>query len=54
MSCSGAVGKGAGRFGWIGVLQEGEGGVRLYLGDFGSSWRIADWKHNFYSALPRG
>jgi hypothetical protein len=53
-SCSGAAGKGAGRFGWIGALQEGEGGVRLYLGDFGSSWWIVDWKHSFYLALPRG
>jgi hypothetical protein len=32
-SCSGAARRGAGRFGWIGVLQEDEGGVRLYLGD---------------------
>jgi hypothetical protein len=53
-SCSGAAGRGAGRFGWIGVLQEDEGGVRLYLGDFGGSWRIADWKHSFYSMLQRG
>jgi hypothetical protein len=36
-SCSGVVGKGAGRFGWIGVLQEEEDGVQLYLGDFGIS-----------------
>jgi hypothetical protein len=53
-SCSGAAGKGAGRFGWIGVLQEGEGGVRLYLGDFGSSCWIVDWKHSFYSELSQG
>jgi hypothetical protein len=38
----GLRGKGPGDFGWIGALQEGEGGVRLYLGDFGSSWRIAN------------
>jgi hypothetical protein len=35
-------GEGRGDLGWIGVLQEGEGGVRLYLGDFGSSCWIAD------------
>jgi hypothetical protein len=50
----GLQGKGWGDFGWIGALQEGEGGVRLYLGDFSSSWRIANWKHNFYLPLPRG
>jgi hypothetical protein len=50
----GGCGEGAERFGWIGALQEGEGGVRLYLGDLESSWWIADWKHSFYSALPRG
>jgi hypothetical protein len=54
MSCSGAAGKEVGRFGWIGVLQEGEGGVWLYLGDLGSSWWIADWKTSFYLALPQG
>jgi hypothetical protein len=54
MSYSGAAEKGAGRFGWIGVLQEGEGGVRLCLGDLESSWRIADWKHSFYLAIPWG
>jgi hypothetical protein len=36
-SCSGAVGRGAGRFGRIGVLQEDEGGARLCLGGF---WRL--------------
>jgi hypothetical protein len=41
-SCSGAAGRGAGRLGWIGVLQKDEGRVRLYLGDFGGSWQIAD------------
>jgi hypothetical protein len=41
-SCSGAAGKGVRGFGWIGVLYEGEGGVWLYLGDFGSFWRIED------------
>jgi hypothetical protein len=46
-------GKGRGDFGWIGALQEGEGGVRLYLGVLGSSWRIADWKRSFNLALPR-
>jgi hypothetical protein len=46
--------KGAERFGLIGALQGGEGRVRLCLGDLESSWRIADWKHNFYLALPRG
>jgi hypothetical protein len=50
----GLRGKGRGDFGWIGALQEGEGGVRLYLGDFGSSWRIANWKHSFYLPFPRG
>jgi hypothetical protein len=50
----GLRGKGWGDFGWIGALQEGEGGVRLYLGILGSSWRIADWKHSFSLALPRG
>jgi hypothetical protein len=54
MICSGAAGKEAGRFWLDRALQEGEGGVRLYLGDFGSSWRIANWKHSFHSALPRG
>jgi hypothetical protein len=53
-SCSGAAGRGAGRFGRIGVLQEVEGGAWLCLGDFGGSWQIADWKHSFYSVLPRG
>jgi hypothetical protein len=46
-SCSGAVGRGAGRFGRIGVLQEDEGGAWFCLGDFGGSWQIADWKHSF-------
>jgi hypothetical protein len=50
----GLWGKGRGDFGWIGALQEGEGGVRLYLEDFGSSWWIANWKHSFHSALPQG
>jgi hypothetical protein len=31
MSCSGAAGRGAWRFGRIGVLQEDEGGARLCL-----------------------
>jgi hypothetical protein len=41
-SCSEAAGRGAGRLGLTGVLQKDEGGARLYLGDFGGSWRIAD------------
>jgi hypothetical protein len=53
-SYSGAAGKEAGRLGWIGALKVGEGGVRLYLGDSGSSWWIADWKYSFNLALPRG
>jgi hypothetical protein len=36
------VGRGAGRFGRIGVLQEDEGGAWFCLGDFGGSWQIAD------------
>jgi hypothetical protein len=54
MSCSGAPGRGAGRLGWIGVLQKDEGGARLYLGDFGGSWRIADWKHSFLLNVTAG
>jgi hypothetical protein len=50
----GLRGKGWGDFGWIGALQEGERGMRLYLGDLEGSWWIADWKHSFYLALPRG
>jgi hypothetical protein len=46
-SCPGVAGRGAGRLGWIGVLQKDEGRARLYLGDFGGSWRIAYWKHSF-------
>jgi hypothetical protein len=50
----GLRGKRRGDFGWIGALQEGEDGVWLYLGVLKSSWRIADWKHSFNLALPRG
>jgi hypothetical protein len=53
-SCLGATGRGAGRLGWIGVLQKDEGGVRLYLGDFGGSWRSADWKHSFLLNVTTG
>jgi hypothetical protein len=50
----GAAGRGAGRFGRIGFLQGDEGGAWFCLGDFYGSWQIADWKHGFYSMLPRG
>jgi hypothetical protein len=50
----GLQGKGRGDFGWIGPLQEGEGGLWLYLGDLESSWRIADWKHGFYPQVTAG
>jgi hypothetical protein len=50
----GLRGKGRGDFGWIGALEEGEGGLRLYLGDLESSWLIADWKRGFYPQVTAG
>jgi hypothetical protein len=53
-SCSGAAGRGAGRFGRVGSLQEDEGGSLFCLGDLASSWWIADWKHGFYPQVIAG
>jgi hypothetical protein len=53
-SCSGAAGRGAGRFGRVGALQEDEGGSLFSLGDLASFWQIADWKHKFYPQVTAG
>jgi hypothetical protein len=53
-SCSGAAGRGAGKFGRVRVLQEDEGGSLFCFGDLASSWQIADWKHGFYPKFSRG
>jgi hypothetical protein len=53
-SCSGAAGRGVGKFGRVRVLQEDEGGSLFNFWNLASSWQIADWKHGFYPQVPAG